>query len=560
MPRFLRDPRCASRQPARLRKKITMSAQQPSGGPAAISPWAPLERPLFRALWIATVVSNVGTWMHEVGAGWLMVTLNPNPMMVSLVQAAAALPIFLLALPAGALADIVDRRRYLIATQAWMLGCAALLAALTLSGRVDAWSLLLLTFALACGAAMMAPAWAAMVPELVPREELQPAIALNSMGVNVARALGPALAGVLVAAAGPAVAFALNAVSFLGVIVVLGRWRRAAKVNTLPAERFLGATRAGLRYVREAPRLQAVMVRALVFFAFASASWALLPLVASQAGGGAGVYGTLLACIGAGAVGGAMVLPRLRARLTRDALLRAATALYAVAMVALATGRSLAVLIPAMLMIGVGWLTVVSSLHVSAQTSVPAWVRARALSIYMVMFAAGMTGGSVLWGAVAARSGISIALIAAAAGAVAALAASWRVSLGGQDAVDRNAPVAWPEPETYGEIEPDRGPVLITVEYRVAQENGAVFIAAARDLRSIRRRDGAISWGLFHDAAEPERYVESFVVESWVEHMRQHQRATMADREVNERVRAFHLGPEPPRVSHLIAAEHGGAP
>jgi MFS family permease len=524
----------------------------PPGSP--VSPWAPLERPLFRALWIATVVSNIGTWMHEVGAGWLMVTLNPSPVMVALVQAATALPIFLLALPAGALADIIDRRRYLIATQAWMLGCAALLAVLTYAGWVEAWSLLLLTFALACGTAMMTPAWAAMVPELVPREQLQPAIALNSMGINVARAVGPAVAGVLVAASGPEAAFALNAVSFLGVIVVLARWHRAQKTSALPAERFLGAVRAGLRYVREAPQLQAVMVRALVFFAFASASWALLPLVASRTGGGAGVYGTLLACIGAGAVGGAMVLPRLRARFTRDALLRAATALYATAMTALALGHTLPVLIPAVLLIGAGWLTVVSSLHVSAQTSVPGWVRARALSIYMVMFAAGMTGGSVLWGAVASRSSITAALAAAAAGALLALAATWRILLGGQDAVDRNAPVSWPEPETYGEIEPDRGPVLITVEYRVAPENRADFVAAAQELRRIRRRDGAISWGLFHDAAEPERYVESFVVESWVEHMRQHQRAIVADREVTERVRSFHHGPEPPRVAHLIAA------
>jgi MFS family permease/quinol monooxygenase YgiN len=519
--------------------------------------WAPLKRPLFRALWIATVVSNIGTWMHEVGAGWLMVTLDPNPVMVALVQAATTAPVFLLALPAGALADIVDRRRLLIATQVWMLGCAALLGALTLAGAAGAWSLLALTFALGCGAAMMTPAWAATLPELVPREELQPAVALNSMGVNVSRAVGPALAGVIVTAAGPAAAFFLNAVSFLGIVVVLARWRRPAAAGALPAERLGGAMRAGLRYVREAPQLQAVMVRAIAFFAFASATWALLPLVARESGGGAQVYGVLLACIGAGAVGGAVLLPRLRERWSRDALVRAATALYAGAMLAAAAGGTLAVLVPAMVATGAAWIAVLSSLHVSAQTSVPAWVRARALSIYLVTFAAGTTGGSVLWGAVAARTSVAAALALAAAGALLAVAATWRRSLGGAEAADRTAPLAWPEPQTAVEVEPDRGPVLITVEYRVAPEDAAAFVAAMQELRRVRRRDGAMAWGLYEDAADPGRYVESFVVESWAEHLRQHHRATVADGELQARVRAFHRGAQPPRVSHLLAAGAG---
>lgn len=527
-----------------------MSQQKHKSGSA----WTPLRRPLFRALWIATIVSNIGTWMHEVGAGWLMVSLNPNPIMVALVQAATTLPIFLLALPAGPLADIVDRRLFLIVAQAWMLVCAALLAVLTIAGWVDAWLLLAFTFALGCGSAMMMPAWAATVPELVPREDLQAGIALNSMGVNVSRAVGPALAGVLVTAAGPTAAFALNAVSFLGVIIVLARWRRAPKASTLPAERFFGAMRAGLRYVREAPQLQAVMVRAIAFFVFATATWALLPLIAQATGSGAQAYGILLACIGAGAVGGAMVLPQLRIRCSRDGLVRIATAAYAAAMAAVAAGGTLPVLIPAMLLTGAAWIAVLSSLHVSAQTSVPAWVRARALSIYLVVFAVGMAGGSLLWGAVAAGWSVPAALLIAAAGALMGVAATWRFSLGGKDAIDGTMPVAWPEPQTHGEIEADRGPVLVTVEYRIAPENAAAFVSAADEVRRIRRRDGAISWGLFHDAADPERYFELFMVESWVEHLRQHQRATVADQEVSARVRVFHLGPEPPRVSHFIAA------
>jgi MFS family permease len=400
---------------------------------AAPSAWAPLERPLFRAVWLATVVSNIGSWMHEVGAGWLMVTLDPSPLLVSLVQAAGALPAFFLALPAGALADIIDRRRYLLAVQGWMMAAAALLGILTLAGAVNAWSLLALTFALGCGSAMMMPAWAATVPELVPRSELASAVALNSMGVNVARAVGPAIAGVLVAAAGPAVAFVLNAFSFLCVIVVLVRWRREPRAPGTPAEGFVAAMRAGLIYVRSAARLQAVIIRATCFFFFSSASWALLPLVASrQAGGGAETYGILLACIGAGAVSGALVLPRYRSRFSRDALVRAGTLVYAVAMIALAAGTTLPVLMPAMLASGAAWLAVVSTLHVSAQFAVPEWVRARALSIYFVSYAAGMSGGSVLWGWIASRWGVPFALAIAAGGAVAAISATRRLTLQGE--------------------------------------------------------------------------------------------------------------------------------
>ncbi len=528
-------------------------AHHPSSAP--VSPWSPLQRPLFRALWIATIVSNVGAWMHEVGAGWLMVTLSSNPLMVALVQAATALPIFFLALPAGALADIVDRRRFLLGAQLWMLSCALLLGIMTLAGLTNAWLLLALTFALGIGSAMMTPAWAATVPELVPREELQPAISLNSLGVNVARAIGPALAGVIVAAAGPAAAFLLNAVSFLGVVAVLARWKRESAPSTLPAERFFSAMRAGMRYVRQAHALQAVMVRAVSFFLFATALWALLPLIAKgQTQGGAVAYGVLLASIGAGAVGGALLLPRLRHKLERDTLVRGATAIYAAMLVAAAMLRNVQLLVPVMIVSGAMWLSVVSSFHVSAQTAVPAWVRARALSIYLVAYAGGTVGGATLWGAVAARTSVSTALLAAAVGALLAVVATWRYSLDVPDALGAAA-AHWPEPKAHDDmdLEPDRGPVMVTIEYRVDPARAPAFGAAMQELARVRRRDGASSWGLFKDTADPERYVEFFLVESWVEHLRQHHRITQPDQALQERVRGFHTGSEPPRVSHLIA-------
>ena len=537
-----------------------MADPQPASSPLAASPWSPLGQPLFRALWIATVISNIGTWIHEVGAGWLMVTLDPHPVMVSLVQAATALPIFLLALPGGALADIVDRRRYLIYTQLWMLSVAVLLAAVTTLGWINAWSLLVFTFALACGAALNTPAWAATVPELVPRPQLPAAIALNSLGINLARAVGPALAGVLVAAAGPQAAFLLNALSFVVVIFVLARWQRETRASTLPAERFFGAMRAGVRYVREAAALQFVMARAAAFFFFATATWALLPLVARNTGGGANTYGLLLAGIGAGAVSAAMVMPRLRRRFARDVLVRGATVLYAAATVGVALAGSLALLLPVMLAGGAAWLAVLSTLHVSAQTAVPQWVRARALSAYLMVYAAGMTGGAVLWGAVASRGSVTLALLLAAAGGVLAMLVTWRLPLGGEDGLLRTEPAALlqPLPLHHTEIPPERGPVAVHVEYMIAPADAAGFITAAQAMQRIRRRDGALSWGLFEDAAVPGRYVETFVVESWAEHLRQHHRGTAGDAAAVTRVRAYHRGEGPPRVTHWVAVNAEG--
>jgi MFS family permease len=518
-----------------------------------------LRQPLFRALWLATVVSNIGTWIHEVGAGWLMVTLDPHPVMVSLVQASTALPIFLLALPGGALADIVDRRRYLIYTQLWMLAVALLLAACTALGWINAWGLLAFTFALACGAALNTPAWAATVPELVPRAQLQPAIALNSLGINLARAIGPAFAGVVVAWYGPQAAFLLNALSFVAVIVVLARWRRVPQPSTLPAERFSGAMRAGVRYVREATALQYVMARSAAFFLFATATWALLPLVARGAGGGANTYGLLLAGIGAGAVGAAMVMPHLRRRFTRDALARGATMLYAAATIGIALAGNPYLLLPATLAAGAAWLAVISTLHVSAQTAVPQWVRARALAVYLMIFAAGTTGGAVLWGAAAARWGVPPALVLAAAGGVLAMFATWRLSLGGEDGLSRTESAPLFSLQQHVDIAPGRGPVQVHVEYRIAPADAAGFIAAAQAMERIRRRDGALSWGLFEDAAAPGRYVETFVVESWAEHLRQHHRGTAEDIAVIARVRGYHRGDGPPPVTHWVAIDTAGA-
>jgi MFS family permease len=526
----------------------------------AASPWSPLRRPWFRALWIAMLVSNTGTWMQDVGAGWLMTSLAPTPVMVALVQAATALPTFFLAIPSGALADIADRRRYLIGVQLWMMAMALALGVLTLAGMTTAWMLLALTFALGIGTAMMIPAWAAIVPELVPRPELQSAVALNAMGMNVSRAIGPAVAGAVIAAMGPGAVFLLNAASFVAVIVALARWPREPRGSALAAERLLGAIRAGLRYARHSPPLQRVLARGVAFYAFASANWALLPLIVRQElGRGAETYGLLVALIGAGAVGGAFLLPGIRARLSRDRVVAGATVLFGLVTLVLAWSRELWVLGAAMLAMGAAWIGVMSSLMMAAQLALPDWVRARGLALFWTFFMGGMAGGSALWGHVAESVGMPLALSMAAAGLLPGVFLARRLSVGRHDALDLAPSLHWPTPVLAEEPEQDQGPVMVTVEYRIDPARAAEFMRAMHRLRRIRLRDGAFFWELFADAEDPARLSECFLVESWLEHLRQHERVTVADREVQERVRGFHLGGEPPRVRHFVAPRRGPA-
>ena len=516
----------------------------------------PLADPLFRALWIAALVSNVGTWLQDVGATWLMTSLAPSPLMVALVQAATTLPIFLLALPAGALADVVDRRRLLLLTQAWMLAATAVLSALAFAGAAGPWTLLALTFVVGLGAALNAPAWQAIIPELVPRAELPAALALNGVGINAARAVGPALGGLAVAAAGPGAAFLLNSVSFVGVVVVLYRWRRTPRHSALPAERMTGAILAGVRYVRHAPELRAVLVRSGAFILSGSALWALLPVVARfELGLGPGGYGLLLGSLGIGAVAGALLLPWLRRTADPNTLVAAATLAFAMALLGMALARGPLWMGGVMLLAGVAWLTLLTSFHASAQAALPGWVRGRALAIYLLVFFGGMAGGSVLWGAVATHAGPRPALLGAAAGVAAGLALTGRHRLAKGDTLNLAPSRHWPAPAVLPETDLDRGPVLVTVEYRVEGENAAGFARAMRQVRRVRLRDGAFRWHLFNDQSDPRRFVETFLVESWVEHLRQHERLTVADREVESRARAYHAGPRPPVVTHFIAHE-----
>lgn len=515
--------------------------------------WSPLRHALFRWLWIASVASNIGTWLQNVGASWLMTSLTTSTVLVALVQAATSLPAFLLALPAGATADVVDRRRLLLFTQGWMTVAAAGLGVLTLGGWTTPGTLLTFTFLLGLGSAANAPAWQAIIPELVSRQELAGAVTLGSISFNIARAIGPALGGLIVAAAGPGWTFVLNAVSFLGVMAVLYRWRRPEDETVLPGERVLGAVRTGVRYVRHSPEVLAPMVRATVFILCGSSLWALLPLVARGLGRGAGGYGLLLTGLGLGAVSGAMLLPRLRRVVSTGTVAAAAVLVFAAATLALATVRSFPLLLLAMLLAGGAWLSLLSTLNVSVQTTVPSWVRGRALSVYMLSFYGGLAGGSAIWGALGERLGIAPALHIAAAGMVAGLLATFRLRLRSGEGLNLAPSRQMPAPLVGYDLEPDSGPVLVTVEYLIREEDVAAFTTTMQRVRRIRLRDGAFEWSLFADHARAGLYMEVFLVKSWLEHLRQHERTTVSDREVVNQARRFHQGQSPPEVRHLIA-------
>ena len=523
--------------------------------PTTTSPWSPFHHPVFQALWLATLVSNMGTFMQSVGAAWLMTSLSTSPAMVALVQAAGIFPMFLLSLPAGALADIIDRRRLLLATQAWMTLAAALLAALTLLGAASPWMLLGFTFLLGLGAAMNAPAWQAIVQELVPRPELAQAISLNSVGFNLSRAVGPALGGAIVAAAGAGYTFMLNAVSFLGVMIVLYRWQRPATDAALPAERMVAAIHTGLRYVRHSRGLQAVLWRTGIFILFSSSLWALLPLVVRfEMAGSSADYGILLGCFGAGAVAGAGLLPRMQRHLPVEALLAGMTIVAAAMIAVTALVPHMAALVAAMVLSGAAWLVMVSIFNVAIQIAVPAWVRARVLAVYMLAFAGGFSVGSAVWGAVATHQGLRAALLCSAVGLGLGLLAAIRYPVRIDAESDLTPSLHWPEPHLILEPRPEHGPVLVTLEYLIDPQDNSQFAQAMQALGVIRRRDGAIRWGLFQDTANPGRFLETFIVETWIEHRRQHERMTVADRSIEEQAFSFHVGSERPLVQHLIYA------
>jgi MFS family permease len=510
--------------------------------PAAL---LPLRLTVYRRLWVAFVITSLGTWLQNTGAGWLMTSLAPSPFFVAMVQAATILPAFLLALPGGALADIVDRRRFLIGAQGWTMLSAALLAALTLAHQTGAWGLLGLTFAIGIGSALTAPAWSAIVPELVPRGDLVPAIALNGIGFNLARALGPALAGFLVLLAGTGFAFALYAASIGAVIWALAIWRkrRRDQLTALPREHLLSAMRAGMRFVRNTPAMQAAMVRVFTYSLPAAAPWALLPLVVRhQLGLGPGMYGFILGLMGVGGVTSGMLLPAVTLRLDRGWTVVAATLASCGGMALLGIARHWLVAAAGMALFGVGWVAAFAVIQAAAQLVAPPWVRARSLAIYQLAYNGALTLGAFGWGWLGDEIGLSKTLLAAAAFGAATGILVRGYSL---DAVPMRAPAgATPElvPEAPApEFVPmlAHGRVLETMQYCVDPRRREEFLDVMAEVRRARGRAGAVIWQLYEDVAHPEGWLEIWSMESWTDHLREAGRMSHDDHAVLARAAAF---------------------
>lgn len=536
-----------------------MSTSESAGVPperqGGASPFGPFRHPAYSVIWIATVVANTGSWMYAAAAGWLMTSLDPSPLMVSLVQVADTLPMLFLAIPAGALADIIDKRRLLITVEVCIALCSSVFAVLVWFQVVTAPILLAFMFAIGAGAAVTAPSWQSIVPMLVPKQDLPAAVAANSVGVNISRAIGPALGGALIAFFGIAAPFGINGVSNVGTIGALWWWRPPQKPpSKLPAESFLGAVRTGIRHARANPPLRATLVRVLAFFPFGSAYWALLPLVSrTQIEGGPELYGILLGAIGAGAIAGAGFMHRIRTALGADGLVAAGTIGTAVALVLYGVAHQPWTAIVASLLAGMSWIAVLASLNVSAQVALPNWVRGRGLAIYVTFMFGGLAFGSAIWGELAGLIGLAGAHFLAAAGCLVFAVLTWRWKLQTGAALDFMPSMHWPAPIVALDVEGDRGPVLVTVEYHVVEGSRGKFVAGMQRIGRERRRDGAYGWGVFEDVATPGRFLEIFQLESWVEHMRQHARVTNADRVTEESLQA--ILSEPARVTHLVAPD-----
>jgi predicted MFS family arabinose efflux permease len=525
-----------------------------SASSTTVSTWAPLRIGVFRALWLAVLVSNVATWMQTVGAQWLLVNQPHASILVALVQTADYLPDMLFGIVGGVLADTFDRRRLMMAMQAFLVVAGVALASLTIAGQMTPPLLLTFTFLIGSGSVLTVPAYQALVPDLVPRNQLQSASALSSVSINLARAVGPAIAGVVIARASVGAVFALNAVMYLVFLLVLVAWRPPAGSAPRLAEGFVSALRAGGRYIRYAPVVRRILWRSALFLVPASALWALLPLVATKRLVlGADGYGLLLGVLGAGAIAGAVVLPRIRARLSINALLAASGVVYAVVLAAVVLISNPIAILVALVPAGVAWIAVLSTINAELQLFLPAWVRGRGLSVYQMVVFGAQGFGALAWGIIAAPLGIVPTFLIAAVVMLAGVATMRFWPLIDTTGMDRTTVEYWNAPNLAVDADPEDGPVVVHTVYTVEADEEEAFLRAMARVRLSRLRTGATNWGLFRDGETPHQFVELYVVPSWEEHLRQHsERLTRTDQRYDQEAEAFTTADE---TSHLIAVE-----
>lgn len=524
--------------------------EAPPGQPTALSP---VRYPVFRAVWLANGVASLGTLIQSVGASWMMISIAPSPDMVALVQASIAMPMMLLSLVAGALADSRDRRQLMLGTQLFMFAVSVSLAACAWAGLITPWLLLLFTFLIGCGSAFNGPAWQASVGDMVPRTELPGAVTLNSLAFNIARSVGPAIGGAIVAASGAAAAFVVNAASSIPLIAVLTRWRPTLDPRTLPRESLGVAIAAGVRYVSMSPAIRTVLLRGAIFGAGASGLMALMPLIAKELlNGGPLVYGFMLGAFGAGAVGGAFAAARLRQVFSTESIVRWACIAFAAAAVVAGVSTRLAATMAGLFLAGSGWVLALATFNVAVQLSAPRWVVARALSLYQTAAFGGIVVGSWLWGNIAEHATIMFALWASAAVLLGCAALGALRPLEQSKNLDLAPLRQWQEPETAVPVDSRTGPVVVTIEYLIREADQPRFLAAMSERRRIRRRDGALNWRLLRDLSDPELWIERYETPTWLDYARLYSRMTRHDAVVPESLRALHRGPDAPRVRRMI--------
>jgi predicted MFS family arabinose efflux permease len=522
------------------------------------SPWGAFGHLPFTVIWIASTIGLIGIAMYDTASGWLMTTLNADPLAVSSVQIATSLPMFLFTLPAGALADVIDARRFLIVVSSAIAALMATFGALVFLDLATPFSLLATTFVLSSAWALNAPAWLSITPALVPRSDLDAAIAAGGVGYNISRVVGPALGGLAIVELGMAAPFWAFAASNLAAIAALVWWRSPRRsAESLPAERLTSAVRTGFRHAANNQPLRATMVRTVAIYPFASAYLALLPLIArSQIGQGPEFYGVLLGAISAGAIAGSFAINRLKDKLGPDRVVALGSIATAIALVLFGLARGPLLALGASFLAGGSWIVVLASLYVSAQEALPDWVRGRGLSIFLTVIFGAMTVGSAVWGKVAAMAGLPTAQFVAAAGAILAIPLTWSWKLQTAAQLDLSPSLHWQVPPFTLKVENDQGPVLVSVEYRVDSKNRSEFLAALEEMGHERKRDGAFAWGVFEDAVLEGRYVETFLIESWLELRHLRQRVTNADRMIEDR--SLGLLNDAPQSAILVAPERRG--
>ena len=517
--------------------------------------WTPLQNRVFAMLWLAWMTSNICMWMSDVAASWMMTSLSNSPIMVALIQTASNLPVFLMGLPSGALADIVNRKKYFVITQIWLAGVAALLCFFTFVGSLSAELLLVLTFMNGIGLAMRWPVFAAIIPDLVNREQLPAALALNGMAMNASRIIGPLVAGALIASAGTEYVFALNMVLSLAITVIIMQWKYQADVSTLPGERFLGAIRVGIQYVKSSSRMRAVLIRIFLFFVQSSALMALLPIIAKEHfSGDAGTFTLLLSSLGFGAVISGAQLPWLRLRFDRNQLVFMGQVILSASAIGVVLAPNLWIAAPLMMINGAAWIITANSLSIAAQFALPSWIRARGMSIFQMSLMGGSAIGAAVWGKLADSTDVTVSVICGSIfGFIAVLGTNHlKIEGGTEEDLAPVCPIEHAIPDRN--IDHDEGPVMISVEYQIDPNHMQEFKKLMKQSKNARLRQGAMSWSLFEDAEKEGKILEYFVFETWADYLRRFDRFTTNDLNLQDERFSFHLGDTAPIITRRVAS------